>query len=163
MAQVLAISRVQPPVWGRLTTARHSSGSVSMNLAVFLWCCCVLVCGLGMEIELRTSTRMPVLTMPAKTLKILIAPLFGLRGHPPTSPTACYCILQRHKPRARVQHYWRGGHGVEKRSSRAMPLNLKITWGEGASSARLLGLDDATTLGDLKALVNTKTGIDTGM
>lgn len=44
-----------------------------------------------------------------------------------------------------------------------MPLNLKITWGEGASSARLLGLDDATTLGDLKTLVNTKTGIDTGM
>ncbi|CAN0100248.1 unnamed protein product [Laminaria digitata] len=44
-----------------------------------------------------------------------------------------------------------------------MPLNLKITWGEGASSARLLGLDDATTLGDLKALVATKTGIDTGM
>lgn len=43
-----------------------------------------------------------------------------------------------------------------------MPLNLKITWGAGASSARLMGLEDGITLGDLKTVVATKSGIDCG-
>lgn len=42
----------------------------------------------------------------------------------------------------------------------AMPLNLKISWGGGASSARLMGLEDGITLGGLKALISTKSGID---
>ncbi|CAM9845018.1 unnamed protein product [Scytosiphon promiscuus] len=42
-----------------------------------------------------------------------------------------------------------------------MPLNLKITWGAGASSARLLGLEDGTTLAELKAVVASKTSIET--
>lgn len=41
-----------------------------------------------------------------------------------------------------------------------MPINLKITWGSGASSARLMGLEDGTSLGDLKALIFSKSGID---
>ncbi|CAM9567421.1 unnamed protein product [Pylaiella littoralis] len=41
-----------------------------------------------------------------------------------------------------------------------MPLNLKITWGAGASSARLLGLDDGTTLVELKDVVASKTSIE---
>jgi len=41
-----------------------------------------------------------------------------------------------------------------------MPLNLKITWASGASSARLLGLDDGTTLAELKSVVASKTGLD---
>eukprot|EP00903_Cladosiphon_okamuranus_P018880 g17366.t1 len=41
-----------------------------------------------------------------------------------------------------------------------MPLNLKISWGSGASSARLLGLDDGTTLSELKGVIASKTGID---
>lgn len=41
-----------------------------------------------------------------------------------------------------------------------MPLNLKISWGSGASSARLLGLDDGTTLSELKGVIASKTGVD---
>eukprot|EP00752_Nemacystus_decipiens_P008647 g7721.t1 len=40
-----------------------------------------------------------------------------------------------------------------------MPLNLKISWGSGASSARLLGLDDETTLAALKGVIASKSGI----
>lgn len=43
-----------------------------------------------------------------------------------------------------------------------MPLNLKIVWGSGLSSARLMGLEDATTFGELKALIAGKSGIDPG-
>ncbi|CAM9657456.1 unnamed protein product, partial [Ectocarpus sp. 8 AP-2014] len=42
-----------------------------------------------------------------------------------------------------------------------MPLNLKITWGAGASSARLLGLDDGITLSELKGVIAEKSGIET--
>ena len=43
-----------------------------------------------------------------------------------------------------------------------MPLNLKITWASGASSRRLMGLDDGTTLAELKAIISMESGIDSG-
>lgn len=41
-----------------------------------------------------------------------------------------------------------------------MPLNLKISWGSGASSARLLGLDEGISLAELKGVIASKSGID---
>lgn len=49
---------------------------------------------------------------------------------------------------------------LENPPSIAMPLNLKIMWGAGASSARLLGLDDGTTLAELKDVIASKTSIE---
>lgn len=43
-----------------------------------------------------------------------------------------------------------------------MPLNLKITWASGASSKRLMGLDDGTTLAELNAIIAMESGIESG-
>lgn len=44
-----------------------------------------------------------------------------------------------------------------------MPLNIKVTWrGAVASSKRLMGLDDRTTLAELKAIITNESGIDSG-
>lgn len=45
-------------------------------------------------------------------------------------------------------------------SSSSMPLNLKIAWGAGGSSVRMMGLADELNLGDFKKLIANKSGID---
>lgn len=63
------------------------------------------------------------------------------------------------RPRFSVLRTTRARHSSTYSTITTMPLNLKISWGSGASSARLLGLDDGTTLAELKGVIASKTGI----